>query len=66
MVMFAADEITLSAPDHPALVIDLMERRDPFRCVTSELWAVDNNLNLANMDWEEFASAAEDGIFRGV
>jgi len=27
---------------------------------------VENNLNIANMDWEDFAGAAgADGIFRG-
>lgn len=31
-----------------------------------ELWSVDNNLNIANMDWEEFADNTDgDGIFRG-
>jgi hypothetical protein len=32
----------------------------------SELWAVENNLKIANMDWQEFAAAVdEDGVFRG-
>jgi hypothetical protein len=27
---------------------------------------VENNLNISNMDWEEFASqAGDDGVFRG-
>jgi hypothetical protein len=30
------------------------------------LWGVENNLNIANMGWEEFADAVdEDGTFRG-
>jgi hypothetical protein len=30
------------------------------------LWDVDNNLNISNMDWEDFSGAAgEDGVFRG-
>jgi hypothetical protein len=33
----------------------------------SELWTVENNLNIANMDWQEFAAAVdEDGVFRGL
>ena len=29
-------------------------------------WSVENNLSIANMDWEEFADAVDDaGIFRG-
>ena len=77
-VLFIADSISLSSPDHPILVVDLSDTflsvaefpeiagRTPFRCIPSELWSVDNNLNIANMDWEEFAGAAgEDGVFRG-
>jgi hypothetical protein len=77
-VLFIADSISLSSPDHPILVVDLTDKylsvaefpeiagRTPFRCIPSELWSVDNNLNIANMDWEEFAGAAgEDGVFRG-
>ena len=77
-VLFIADGTALSSPDHPILVVDLsdtflsaaefpqMGDRTPFRCIPSELWSVDNNLNLANMDWEEFSDAAgEDGVFRG-
>ena len=48
------------------LVVDLFHGRPPFRVIVSELWAIENNLNLANMDWEEFAEAVgDDGIFRG-
>jgi hypothetical protein len=32
----------------------------------SKLWSVENNLNLANMDWMDFHRAAgQDGVFRG-
>lgn len=77
-VLFIADSMSLSSPDHPILVVDLSdtflsiaefpEIADwmPFRCIPSELWSVDNNLNIANMDWEDFAGAAdEDRVFRG-
>ena len=73
-----ADSMSLSSPDHPILVVDLSDMflsiaefpeiagRMPFRCIPSELWSVDNNLNIANMDWEDFAGAAgEDRVFRG-
>ncbi|GLY03982.1 hypothetical protein [Actinoplanes sp. NBRC 101535] len=37
-----------------------------FRVVAAELWSVENNLSLANMDWDDFADNVEgDGIFRG-
>lgn len=65
-VLFIADSTTLTSPDHPILVVDLLENRAPFRCIPSELWGVENNLNIANMDWEDFANADdEDGVFRG-
>lgn len=77
-VLFIADGVSLSSPDHPILVVDLSDTflsvtefpeiagRTPFRCIPSELWGVENNLNIANMDWEDFAGAAgEDGVFRG-
>lgn len=65
-VLFAADEVTLTAEDHPVVVIDILEERTPFRCIAPELWSVENNLNLSNMDWEEFSNAVEaDGVHRG-
>lgn len=65
-VLFIADDQALVA-DFPLLVIDLSEASNtPFRCVASELWGVDNNLNIANMDYSEFAEATDqDGVFRG-
>jgi hypothetical protein len=66
VVLFIVDNAALE-PDYPVLVVDLRDlSHEPFRCVASELWGVDNNLNMANMGWEEFADMAEsDGIFRG-
>jgi hypothetical protein len=38
----------------------------PFRCVPSQLWAVENNLDLANPDWRDVAGHVDDaGVFRG-
>jgi hypothetical protein len=38
----------------------------PFRCVPSQLWSVENNLNLANVDWHDFASHVDGaGVFQG-
>ena len=65
-VLFIMDHDAM-ANDHPIQVVDLrQEAQPPFRCVAQELWSVDNNLNLANMDWAEFAGTADDdGVFRG-
>jgi len=36
------------------------------RVIAEELWSIENNLSLANMDWEDFVGAADDdGVFRG-
>jgi hypothetical protein len=70
VIVLVADTTTLTSPDHPVLVVDLMDFQgqhlEPFRCIPSELWGVENNLNIANMDWDDFAGAADEHrIFRG-
>jgi hypothetical protein len=66
-VLFIADDITLTAEGSPVLVVDLQKGRPSFRCVAADLWAVDNNLNLANADWEDFADAAdEQSVYRSA
>ena len=65
--MFVVDQTTLSHPDSPILVLDLFtEPGRTFRVTPSEMWGVENNLSLANMDFAEFANHTDsDGIFRG-
>lgn len=65
--LFLVDGVTLSHPDHPVLVLDLDEEVGrSFRVIPTEMWGVENNLSLANMDFGEFAEAVDaDGIFRG-
>jgi hypothetical protein len=65
-VLFVADTAALGA-DYPIQVVDLSgDNRAPFRCLASQLWGVDANLNLADMDWEEFTDACDpEGVFRG-
>jgi len=62
-----ADRTSMSHPEHPLLVLDLLdESGGAFRAVPSAIQAIENNLSIGNMDFEEFAGAAdEDGIFRG-
>lgn len=65
-VLFIADEDALASPEFPVLVVDLRGEHPPFRCIARELWGPDNNLNLANMDFYEFAESVDsDGVFRG-
>ena len=65
--IFIVDRIALSQPDHPILVVDLYDQPGrTFRVIPAEMWGVENNLSIANMDFEEFADAVDqDGIFRG-
>jgi hypothetical protein len=73
---FVADDLALDASDHPILTVPVpypepefatlnAVPRAEFRVIASELWSVENNLSLANMDWRDFADAAVDGAFRG-
>ena len=61
------DQTAISHPDHPLLVVDLYEGSgNEFRAIPSQVQGIENNLSIANMDFEEFAEAVdEDGIFRG-
>ena len=65
--MFIIDEITFTFPENTILVVDLAEQPGrSFRTVPSEMWNVENNLSLANMDFEEFSNSVDsDNIFRG-
>lgn len=66
-VVFVADTVSMLGPERTLLVVDRDEVPGRFfRVVLSEAWGPENNLRLANMDFDEFANAAEDdGVFRG-
>ena len=63
-----ADKAATSQPDYPLLVVDLIEQRGrQFRAVAVEVAAIDNNLSIANMGFEEFAGLVDEGgVFRGL
>ena len=65
--IIVVDQTAILQPDHPLLIIDLYERSGKeFRTVPSQIQGIENNLSIANMDFEEFAdSVDEDGVFRG-
>lgn len=60
------DSRTISDPEHPLLVIDIFDGAHPeFRAVPMAIQSIENNLSIANMDFDEFANAADaDGVFR--
>ncbi|MFE5908133.1 DUF6924 domain-containing protein [Streptomyces wedmorensis] len=65
--VFLADAITMNDPDHPLLAVDLSnEPGQTFRVPARWFPDVSANLSIANMDFAEFADAAdESGTFRG-
>lgn len=66
-VLFVADATALYGEGHPVRVVDTAGRRADFRCIASELVAVEARLPLQGRDWEQLAAAAgTDGVYRGV
>jgi hypothetical protein len=74
MVSFIADERALASNECPLLAVwvlppdDELDESDytPFRAVAAELGSVEANINLANLDWDDFTrSVDDDGVFRG-
>ncbi|MHA4854439.1 DUF6924 domain-containing protein [Rhodococcus sp. MSC1_016] len=69
---FLVDAETVTNSEMPILAVytgpDEPERPRgrTFRVIPSQMWGVENNLSIANMDFESFAdSVDEDGVFRG-
>lgn len=69
---FLVDAETVSNPEKPIVAVytgpDEPERPRgrTFRVIPAEMPSVENNLSIANMDFESFAdSVDEDGVFRG-
>ncbi|XIE81232.1 hypothetical protein AB6O49_31895 [Streptomyces sp. SBR177] len=66
--VFLADAATLADPAHPLLAMDLADEPGrAFRVPVRWFPHVSANLSLGNMDFAEFADAADegDGTFRG-
>lgn len=64
---FIADRHTFTDPERPVLVVDLSDTPGrTFRVIPSQMWAVENNLSLGNMESSDFADNVDhDGVFRG-
>jgi tetratricopeptide (TPR) repeat protein len=65
--VFLIDHLALTHPEHPILVVDLNnEGGVTFRVTPAAIGLLENNLSIANMDFEDYAeSVQKDGIFRG-
>lgn len=66
-VLFVVDGETAASPEHRVLVVDAgIEPGRTLRTLPAHVQAINDNLSIANMDWEDFAGAADDdGVFRG-
>ncbi len=64
---FIADQTTFATAERPILVVDLYDEPGRnFRVIPTEMWGVENNLSIANMDYSDFADSVDpDGVFRG-
>ena len=61
------DDIEYAGITKDQIIVALHERTGrEFRAIPSQIQGIENDLSIANMDFEEFAeSADESGIFRG-
>jgi hypothetical protein len=65
--LIIVDAKAISTKDHSVLVVELKKASGKaFRALPSTIQAIENNLSIANMDFEEFADAVDgSGVFRG-
>ncbi|MFE2182486.1 DUF6924 domain-containing protein [Streptomyces sp. NPDC059455] len=65
-LLVLADGAAMASEELPLLVMDLREVRGrSIRVIATELWGIENNLSISNLDFEEFAASVdEDGVFR--
>jgi len=66
--LIVVDRLAISDPEHPVLLIDLNENEpEPFfRAVPREISAIEVNLSIGHMAFDDFARNADpDGVFRG-
>ncbi|MFF4763215.1 DUF6924 domain-containing protein [Streptomyces sp. NPDC001292] len=71
-LLIVADSKALTEAEMPLLAVLRTDEDGPeqgfaeLRVVAEQLYSIENNIALANMDWEEFVDAAEEeGVFRG-
>jgi len=64
--LIIVDREAVAHPEHPLLIVDLHEESGrEFRAIPSTIQVIQNNLSLANMNFEEFSESVDkDGIFR--
>jgi hypothetical protein len=65
--IFFVDKTTVTNSDHPILCVGLKnDKGKQFRVIPSEMWSVENNLSISNMDFDDFLHSVDNnGVFRG-
>jgi hypothetical protein len=64
-LIIIADVQAIQEAEHPLFCIDTATGKS-IRVIAAELWGIENNLAIGNMDFGDFVTAAgADGIFRG-
>lgn len=64
-LVICADKIAMSNEQFP-LLCSKYSTGQTVRVIACELWGIENNLSIGNMDFEEFVKSADTtGIFRG-
>jgi len=65
--LVVVDRTAISQRDFPLLIVGLYDGSGrEFRALPSQIQSIENNLSIANMDFEEFAgSVDESDVFRG-
>jgi hypothetical protein len=66
-IILIADQLTFTDDEVTLICVDLVDLPGQYlRIITSEIWSIENNLSISNMDFQEFAdSQDQDGVFRG-
>src|SRR5258707_6393191 len=57
-VLFVGDSTTLTSPEHPVLVVDLLNGGPTLPCIAAQLWKDEDNLTIANMYLEALCRCA--------
>jgi hypothetical protein len=65
-ILLVADTTTMTHPERLVLCLDLVSGQKPFRVILPQLWSVENNLSLANLDYADFVESTDgQGVYRG-
>ncbi|MFC5724567.1 DUF6924 domain-containing protein [Streptomyces gamaensis] len=66
-LLVVVDDAAVASSEMSLLCIDLWDEPGrTVRVIAAELWGIENNLSIGNMEFADFADATDhDGVFRG-